>query len=87
MVRKNFLSSNGVHIEKLFFVVKDYLKRRILIPRDVQEQREIVRVILLADHEITLLHDQLAALKEQKKGLMQQLLTGKKRVKVSEEAA
>jgi len=87
MVRKTFVSSNGVHLEKLFFVVKDYLKHPIYIPTEVAEQRKIVGVLSMADREIELLQKQLAALKEQKKGLMQQLLTGKVRVKVEEGSA
>lgn len=45
------------------------------------EQRAIVEVALLADRELSLLQAKADALREQKKGLMQQLLTGKKRVK------
>lgn len=54
---------------------------RIHIPRpSIEEQRAIVKVIETADRELELLRSQLDALREQKKGLMQQLLTGKLRV-------
>jgi type I restriction enzyme, S subunit len=48
----------------------------------VKEQHAIAEVINQADHEIELLQTKADSLREQKKGLMQQLLTGKKRVKV-----
>jgi type I restriction enzyme S subunit len=45
------------------------------------EQRAIADVLLCADAEIALLQRKLAALQQQKKGLMQKLLTGQIRVK------
>jgi type I restriction enzyme, S subunit len=48
----------------------------------LEEQAKIVAVLSSADDEITTLETQLTAVKQQKRGLMQQLLTGKKRVKV-----
>lgn len=53
----------------------------------LEEQRAIVGVFELVDRELSLLRAQLDALKTQKKGLMQQLLTGKVRVKIAEKAA
>lgn len=46
------------------------------------EQQKIAEVLTSADKEIGLLEQQLADLKQEKKALMQQLLTGKRRVKV-----
>ncbi|MDF4931489.1 restriction endonuclease subunit S [Vibrio parahaemolyticus] len=46
------------------------------------EQQRIASVLTVADKEIELLQAKLAHLKEEKKALMQQLLTGKRRVKV-----
>lgn len=46
----------------------------------LDEQRAIVGAFEIADKELTLLQTQLTALKTQKRGLMQQLLTGKVRV-------
>jgi len=60
---------------------KDFSSIHIPLPL-IDEQKAIANVFVLADKEIALLQKQLDALKEQKKGLMQQLLTGKKRVKV-----
>lgn len=48
------------------------------------EQQKIASVLSTADKEIGAHQKQLTTLKQQKKGLMQQLLTGKKRVKVDE---
>ena len=48
----------------------------------LEEQRRIAAVLEACDREIALLQKQLAALKEQKRGLMQKLLTGEIRVKV-----
>lgn len=47
-----------------------------------EEQVKIAAVLTAADQEITALQNKLAALKQEKKALMQQLLTGKRRVNV-----
>lgn len=49
---------------------------------DYNEQKAIAKVLQGADDELKLLKKKLEQLKEQKKGLMQQLLTGKIRVKI-----
>lgn len=59
----------------------DFLKINLSIP-DIAEQQKIASVLNAADKEIELLCDKLEVLKNQKKGLMQKLLTGKIRVKV-----
>ena len=48
----------------------------------IEEQTAIANILQTADKEIGLLQQKLEKLKEQKKGLMQVLLTGKKRLKV-----
>ena len=48
----------------------------------LNEQQKIASVLSTADNEIELLEQQLADLKQEKKALMQQLLTGKRRVAV-----
>ena len=58
-------------------------KFKVNIPIDTNEQKAIADVLSTADEEINLLNKKLEALKEQKKGLMQQLLTGQTRVKVN----
>lgn len=47
---------------------------------NIEEQKAISTVLLQADKEIEIQKQKLAALQEQKKGLMQVLLTGKKRI-------
>lgn len=54
---------------------------KVTIP-DKPEQQAIASVFRIADRELDLLRAQLDALREQKKGLMQQLLTGKRRVTI-----
>lgn len=61
---------------------KDFLKLEVTIPL-VEEQKEIASILFTDDQEIQLLKSKLSKLKEQKKGLMQQLLTGKKRLKIT----
>ncbi|MBJ9225251.1 restriction endonuclease subunit S [Citrobacter amalonaticus] len=53
----------------------------------VEEQQKIAAVLSAADAEISTLEKKLACLKDEKKALMQQLLTGKRRVKVEAEEA
>lgn len=52
---------------------------KILYP-PIEEQKAIAEILMKADEEISLLNKQLELYTEQKKGLMQQLLTGKIRV-------
>jgi type I restriction enzyme S subunit len=58
----------------------EYSSFQLSIP-SLEEQTAIANVLQCADAEIQLLKNKLAQLKEQKKGLMQVLLTGKKRLK------
>ena len=50
----------------------------------MEEQKKIAAVLSAADKEISALQQKLDRLKQEKKALMQQLLTGKRRVKVEE---
>ena len=59
---------------------KDIEVLKISVPNLV-EQQKIAAVLTNADKEIELLAQQLVDLKQEKKALMQQLLTGKRRVK------
>ncbi|QFI56353.1 restriction endonuclease subunit S [Aeromonas simiae] len=52
----------------------------------LEEQQKIAAVLSTADQEISALQQKLDVLKQEKKALMQQLLTGKRRVKVEEAA-
>lgn len=60
---------------------KDFPKIEVLIP-NVKEQKAIASVLDAAFNEVIILQKKLDQLKEQKKGLMQVLLTGKKRLKI-----
>lgn len=62
---------------------KDFEKIVFCCP-EIKEQQKIASVLSVADEEIETHQKQLATFKKQKKGLMQQLLTGKKRVKIDE---
>ncbi|EFN5124879.1 TPA: restriction endonuclease subunit S [Escherichia coli] len=53
----------------------------------IEEQQKIAAVLSVADAEIATLEKKLACLRDEKKALMQQLLTGKRRVKVDEAVA
>lgn len=76
-----YLCSYGVHIEKMTFNVDWFLRSEILIPPTGAEQQAIVELLDAADSEIASLEAKLVALRQQKKGLMQKLLTGEIRVK------
>ena len=58
----------------------DIYKIKISIPSSLDEQKAIADILCKADEEIELLKKQLDLYTEQKKGLMQNLLTGKVRV-------
>lgn len=81
MLRLARISSTGVHIEKLIFDPVVFLREQIRIPKDLKEQAAIASVLDAADTELRLLRHQRAALDQQKRGLMQQLLTGNVRMK------
>ena len=57
----------------------DILKFKFKLP-SLEEQNAITTILTTADKEIALLEKKLEAMKEEKKGLMQVLLTGKKRL-------
>ncbi len=59
----------------------DFFNLRIPFPPK-EEQTAIARVLQAADKEIQLLKTKTEKLREQKKGMMQVLLTGKKRIKI-----
>ncbi|GCT50252.1 restriction-modification system protein HsdS [Escherichia coli] len=65
----------------------DDIKTLKLSVPNFEEQQKIAAVLSAADTEISTLEKKLACLKDEKKALMQQLLTGKRRVKVDEAVA
>jgi type I restriction enzyme S subunit len=60
----------------------EFSKIKIPLP-SLEEQSAITQILQTSDNELLLLRDKLEMLKEQKKGLMQILLTGKKRLKIN----
>lgn len=76
---QTYVSSYGVHIEKMTFDFESFLGLAMHLPT-LEEQQAIVKILSASENQITLLQKQLEQVKEQKKGLMQQLLTGKKRL-------
>lgn len=73
--------SQGLVDDTLNLKWRHFSEIKVTIP-DNSEQKNIAAVFRIANRELNLLHSQLDALREQKKGLMQQLLTGKRRVKL-----
>jgi type I restriction enzyme S subunit len=76
---QTYIASYGVHIEKMTFDFKSFLKMKITLP-SLLEQENITKIIDIAQKEIQIEKLKLADLHKQKKGLMQQLLTGKVRL-------
>ena len=74
-----YLMSDGVHIEKLLFKTQDWMRRQLAMP-PIEEQRKIAAILTTQDRVIELKEERLAEKQRQKKYLMQQLLTGKKRL-------
>ena len=72
--------SQGLVSDTLNCKYPDFCQVKVRIPTK-QEQIAIASVLVKADKEIELAKDKLANLLSQKRGLMQQLLTGKKRIK------
>ena len=68
------------------YTIQNAKKTNFNCPPTIDEQRKIASVLLASDTEIATIQNQLDNLKQQKKALMQQLLTGKRRVKVDSPA-
>lgn len=59
----------------------DELKKWILCIPEIEEQNVIAHILAETDQEIKFAQEKLELLRQQKYGLMQQLLTGKKLIK------
>ncbi|MDF4977943.1 restriction endonuclease subunit S [Vibrio parahaemolyticus] len=81
-VAKVFTTGSGVPR----IVLKDFKSIKLKLG-SLAEQQKIASVLTTADKDIELLETKLAHLKLEKKSLMQQLLTGKRRVQVAETEA
>ena len=78
---QTYVSSSGVHIEKMTFDLNSFMSMNMKIPSFI-EQKAIVNLLNTIDKEINIQIKKLETLRTQKRGLMQQLLTGKTRVKI-----
>lgn len=77
-------NSQGLVDDTLNCKFKDFSIVRVMLPLTKEEQTAIAQVLQAADKEIGLLKAKAEKLREQKKGLMQVLLTGKVRLKIYE---
>lgn len=76
---QSFMRACGAGSVRVRIYFNDLGRHKMHLP-PIDEQRRIAEVLSTLDREIELLTDLHEALQEQKKGLMQQLLTGKVRV-------
>lgn len=74
-----YLMSDGVHIEKLLFKTKDWMKRAIALP-PLPEQQKIAEILTAQDSLISLLQKRIELKQQQKQGLIENLVTGKVRL-------
>uniref|UniRef100_A0A486XFM9 Type I restriction-modification system, specificity subunit S n=1 Tax=Rheinheimera sp. BAL341 TaxID=1708203 RepID=A0A486XFM9_9GAMM len=77
----------GTLVERMAVKIEPFLATKLSVPPTLEEQQKIASVLTVADEEISALQQKIETLKQEKKALMQQLLTGKRRVKVDEVAA
>lgn len=85
MITKNLtrIAQEGGRAHGLLNIgINDFFGLKLTVP-SLTEQKEISKVLNTVDEEISSKISYLDNLKQQKKGLMQQLLTGQKRVKVN----
>ncbi|WP_293007960.1 restriction endonuclease subunit S [Nitrosomonas sp.] len=84
-IKKHQLASRAQGITIIHLYGSDLKPLLVKLP-DIKEQQKIAAILFVADKEIESHQTQFSALKQQKKGLMQQLLTGKRRVQLEKEA-
>ncbi|XQL54569.1 restriction endonuclease subunit S [Escherichia coli] len=80
------ISTLGQGVTRYNLSKRQLIKLELKLPC-VEEQQKIAAVLSAADAEISTLEKKLTCLRDEKKALMQQLLTGKRRVKVDEAVA
>lgn len=80
----HFVNSSGGGSVRVRIYFSDLADIKLKLP-PIDEQRAIAAVLNAQDKELDLLRRKCDALKEQKKGLMQQLLTGRVRVDLNSE--
>lgn len=81
---QTYISSYGVHIEKMTFILEDFLDWNFLCPPTKAEQGAIADALDAAEVLQADLKRHRGQLLREKAALMQQLLTGKRRVRVAE---
>lgn len=81
-----FHSSIGVHVEKMIFKTERWLTWPFNLP-PLAEQRRIVEILDCASAEINNLERQVESLRQEKRALMGQLLTGKRRLPLTAQPA
>lgn len=80
MIHRFYRNSQGLVDDTLNCKFPEFAKVRVAIPSTIQEQRAIAQVLDASLKEIQQQEVKLEALREQKRGLMQCLLTGRVRV-------
>ena len=80
IIHRFYRNSQGMVSDTLNCKFKDFAPIKLVLPTSREEQTAIAQVLNTADKEIKLITTQREQLHAQKKGLMQQLLTGKKRL-------
>jgi len=77
----NSIANYGARHDRMNITIRDFMKMPLPFPSEA-EQEKIVEILDTVDKELMLLKKELEALKEQKRGLMQKLLSGEVRVKL-----
>lgn len=80
--KKYEIASRAQGITIIHLYGSDLKNIKVKIPVDLSEQHNIAGVLSIADNKLKVLQQKLYAFKQEKKALMQQLLTGKRRVKL-----
>ena len=80
--KKYEIASRAQGITIIHLYGSDLKNIKVKIPVDLSEQHKIAGVLSIADNKLKVLQQKLYAFKQEKKALMQQLLTGKRRVKL-----
>lgn len=81
-IKKHDIASRAQGITIIHLYGKDLQTINVFIPTEIEEQNKIAAALTTASLEIKNIQAKLTCLKQEKKALMQQLLTGKRRVKV-----
>ena len=77
--------AEGTLVERTAVKLPTFMICKVLVPPTTDEQSWVAGVFAAADLEIQVISQRRTALKQQKKGLMQMLLTGKVRVNIDAE--